>query len=166
MSSKDQVFSKYKLYEAMMSRQQNVCVKTLISDWGGKYTSKEFKDYLSRKGIKHQLTVHDTPKQNGVAERLNCTLVKKSRAMLLESNLPKSLWGYAILHANYLKNCMHTRSLPDKMPYEMVHNKKPNLHDAYEWGRTYMSKSSKMINLQTELLEPNGLDTPLKAMGT
>ena len=81
------------------------------------------------------MTVHDTPEPNGVAERLNRTLVEKSRAMLLESNLPKRLWGYAILHANYLKNRMHTCSLPDKTPYEMVHNKKPNLHDAYEWGK-------------------------------
>ena len=79
--------------------------------------------------------MHNTPEQNGVAERLNRTLVEKSRAMLLESNLPKSLWGYAILHANYLKNHTHTRSLPDKTPYEMVHNKKLNLHDAYEWGK-------------------------------
>ena len=78
----------------MMSRQWNVCIKTLVSDRGGEYTSKEFEDYLSRKGIKHRLTIHDTPEQNGVAERLNRTLVEKSRAMLLESNLPKSLWGY------------------------------------------------------------------------
>ena len=55
--------------------------------------------------------------------------------MLIESNLPKSLWGYAILHANYIKNRTHTRSLPDKTPYEMVHGKKPNLWDTYEWGK-------------------------------
>ena len=79
--------------------------------------------------------MHDTPEQNGVAKQLNCTLVKRSRAMLLESNLPKSLWGYVILHANYLQNLTHTCSLPDKMPYEMVHSKKPDLHDAYEWGK-------------------------------
>ena len=30
---------------------------------------------------------------------------------------------------------MHTRSLPDKTPYEMVHSKKLNLQDAYEWGK-------------------------------
>ena len=118
-----------------MSRQQNVCIKTLISDRGGEYTSKEFEDYLSRKGIKHRLTVHDTPEQNGVAERLNRTLVEKSRAMLLESNLLKSLWGNAILHPNYLKNRTHARSLPDKTCYEMVHNQKLNLHDTYEWGK-------------------------------
>ena len=32
MSSKDQVFEKYKLYEAMMLWQWDVCVKTLFSD--------------------------------------------------------------------------------------------------------------------------------------
>ena len=47
------------------------------------YTSKEFKEYLAKKGTKHRLTVHNTPEQNGVAERLNCTLVEKSRAMLI-----------------------------------------------------------------------------------
>ena len=115
-----------------MLQQQDICIKTLFSDQGGKYTSKEFEDYLARKGTKHRLTVHNTPEQNGVAERLNRTLVEKTRAMLLESNLPKSLWGYAILHANYIKNCMHTCSLLDKTPYEMVYSKKPNLQDAYK----------------------------------
>ena len=83
MSSKDQVFSKYKLYEPMMLRQWNVCIKTLFSDQGGEYTSKEFKDYLSRKGTKHWLIMHDTPEQHGVAKQLNHTLVERSRAMLL-----------------------------------------------------------------------------------
>ena len=79
--------------------------------------------------------MHDTPEKNGVAEQLNQTLVKRSRAMLIESNLLKSLWGYAILHATYIKNHMHTCSLPDKTPYKMVHGKKPNLQDTYKWGK-------------------------------
>ena len=58
MSSKDQVFTKYKLYEAMMSRQRDVCIKTLFTDRGGKYTSKEFEEYLAKKGTKHRLTMH------------------------------------------------------------------------------------------------------------
>ena len=78
--------------------------------------------------------MHDIPEQNGVAEHLNRTLVKKTHAMLLDSNLPKFLWGYAIQHANYLKNCTHTRSLPDKTPYEMIHDRKPNLQNAHVWG--------------------------------
>ena len=32
-------------------------VKVLRSDNRGEYTSKEFKDYLASKGIKHQLSI-------------------------------------------------------------------------------------------------------------
>jgi len=32
-------------------------VKVLRSDNGGEYTSKKFKEYLTRKGIKHQLSI-------------------------------------------------------------------------------------------------------------
>ena len=60
---------------------------------------------------------------------------QRSRAMLLESNLLKSLWGYAILHAIYIKNYTYTCSILDKTPYEMVYSKKLNLHDAYECGK-------------------------------
>ncbi|KAF8507816.1 hypothetical protein JB92DRAFT_2734255 [Gautieria morchelliformis] len=54
--------------------------------------------------------------------------------MLLESSLPKTLWGHAILHANYLRNRTHTRALPDKTPFEMIHHEKPNLKDIHVWG--------------------------------
>ena len=84
--------------------------------------------------------MHDTPEKNGVAEWLNYTLVKKMRAMLLESNLPKTLWDYAIIHANYIKNCTYTCSLPDKTPYDIVHGQKPNPHDTYEWGKDVFIK--------------------------
>ena len=103
MRTKDENFSKYKLYGAMLFCQRNEHIKELISD-RGEYTSSEFEKHLVEHGTKHRLTVHDTPEQNGVAEPLNRTLVEKTCALLFESNLPKTLWGYAILHANYLKN--------------------------------------------------------------
>jgi len=104
MRTKDETFSKYKLYEAMLLHQRNKHIMELISGRGGEYTSREFKKHLAEHGTKHQLTVHDTPEQNGVAEPLNRTLVEKTCALLFESNLPKTLWGYAIFHINYLKN--------------------------------------------------------------
>ena len=134
MNSKDQVFQKYKLYAAMMLHQQNVHIKTLVSDQGGKYTGQEFADYLEEQGTKHRFTVHDTPESNGIAEHLNRTKVERACAMLLASNLPKSLWGYAVLNANFIKNHTHTSALPDKTPYEVIHHKKPNLVDTYVWG--------------------------------
>ena len=86
----------YKLYEAMMLCQRNIHIKLLVSDQGGKYTSREFESYLAKQGTKHCSTVHDTPESNGITAHLNHTLVKRAHAMLLESGLPKTLWGYTI----------------------------------------------------------------------
>ena len=75
----------------MMLHQRDVNLKSLVSDHGGEYTSKEFNDYLAEQGTYHRLTVHDTPESNGVAEQLNRTMVERTRAMLLDSKLPKYL---------------------------------------------------------------------------
>jgi transposase InsO family protein len=71
MANKSETFLKYKLYEALRLRQRDAHIKTLVSNRGGEYTSSEFKEYLAKQATKHQLTVHDTPESNGVAERLN-----------------------------------------------------------------------------------------------
>ena len=77
--------------------------KTFRTDNGGEYTSSQFENYLKAEGIRHELTVPKTPQQNGVAERLNRTLVEMARSMLLDSKLPKKFWGEAISTAVYLK---------------------------------------------------------------
>jgi transposase InsO family protein len=71
MKNKSKVFEKYKLYEVMMKMQWNVNIKSLVSDRGGEYTSHEFKNYLDKQGTAQKLTIHDTPKSNGIVERLN-----------------------------------------------------------------------------------------------
>ena len=85
-------------------RQKGVHIKKLQTDRGGEYLSKEFSTHLAEAGTIRNLTVHDTPEHNGVAERLNRTLLERVQVMLLFSGLPKSLWGEAISHAIYLKN--------------------------------------------------------------
>nr|GEZ88983.1 copia protein [Tanacetum cinerariifolium] len=68
-----------------------------------------------------------TPQPNSVFERQNCTLVKAARTMLIFSNTLMFLWAEAVATACYTQNrsLIHTR--PNKTPYELVHNKKPNL---------------------------------------
>ena len=87
----------------MCSRFAN-CSKHLEPNNEGEYTSNEFKSYCSEKGIRHKKTVPGTPQQNGVAERMNCTIVEKIKCMLRMANLPKSLWGEAVVTACYLIN--------------------------------------------------------------
>ena len=119
----------------MVLYQRSLHIKFLISDQGGEYASREFELYLAKQGTKHHLTVHDTPKLNDIKECLIHTLVERTHAILLKLSLPKTLWGCAIMHVNYMKHCTQTRALPDKTSFEMVHHKKINLHDVYAWGR-------------------------------
>ena len=88
----------------MVEKEKRKPLKCLRSDNGGEYTSNEFKSYCSEKGIRHEKTVLGTSQQNGVAERMNRTIVKKIRCMLRMANLPKSFWGEAVVIACYLIN--------------------------------------------------------------
>ena len=88
----------------MVEKEKGKPLKCLRSDNGGEYTSNEFKNYFSEKGIRYEKTVLDTLQQNGVAEMMNRTIVKKIRCMLRMANLPKSLWGEAVVPACYLIN--------------------------------------------------------------
>ena len=72
-----------------MEKSSGEKIKTLYSDNGGECTSKEFEDYLKKNGICHEHTVPKSPEQNGVAERMNWTLVETVRAMLSDSKPPK-----------------------------------------------------------------------------
>jgi hypothetical protein len=74
--------------------------KIFRSDRGGEYVDSELQEYLESKGIRIELTVADSPQQNGISERKNRTFLDAVRALLLERNLPEYLWAEALNHAN------------------------------------------------------------------
>ncbi|KZC13187.1 Copia protein, partial [Dufourea novaeangliae] len=76
-------------------------------------------------GIQRRLTVPHTPKQNGVAERKNRTLVQTARSMLLKAELTHEFWAEAIMTANYLRNRCPTKTLESKTPFEFWNNRRP-----------------------------------------
>ncbi|GJS92098.1 integrase, catalytic region, zinc finger, CCHC-type containing protein [Tanacetum coccineum] len=67
------------------------------------------------------------PQQNGAVERRKPNLVEAARTMLIFSKAPMFLWAEVVATACYTQNrsLIHTRH--DKTPYELVHNKKPDL---------------------------------------
>jgi hypothetical protein len=73
------------------------------------------------------------PQQNGVAERRNRTLMDMVRSMLSNSNLPKSLWMYALKTVVYLLNRVPSKSVP-KTPFELWTGRKPSLRHLHVWG--------------------------------
>lgn len=104
LRSKDQVFRYFKEFHAMVERKIGKLLKCLRTDNGGEYTSKVFKDYCSKHGIRHEKIVPGTPQHNGVAERMNRTIMEKVRSMIRMAGLSKSFWGEAVRIACYLIN--------------------------------------------------------------
>ena len=54
----------------------------LRTDNGGEFCNKEFEEFCKKCGISWQKTTTYTPHQNGVAERMNKTLMERARSML------------------------------------------------------------------------------------
>ena len=109
-------------------------IQTLRIDRGGEFVSHEFDSYCDGVGIRWLLTAPYTPQQNGVVERRNRTLMEMARSMLKHKSMPNYLWGEAIRHATYLINRVATRALNDKMPYEMLRSRRPNISHLRVFG--------------------------------
>ena len=89
LKQKSEVFSRFLEWKAVAEKSSGHKLKTLRTDNGGEFTSNEFENYLKSEGVKHELSVPKTPEQNGVAERLNRTLIEAVRGMLIQSKLPQ-----------------------------------------------------------------------------
>ena len=72
---KSEVLEKFKELEAITTNESDQRIGTLRTDNGGEYLSGVFKTYMNSKGIHHEVTVPHSPQQNGVAERMNRTLM-------------------------------------------------------------------------------------------
>ncbi len=110
-------------------RQAMAKVKKIRTDRGTEFLG-DLKEYMRNKGIIHQTSVAYNPEQNGRAERLNRTLLERSRALLMEHGLPKNIWNEAIRTANYLRNLVPTTKQV-LTPTELLFKRKPL---TYPWS--------------------------------
>ena len=78
-------------FENEVKRQYNKEIKWVRLDNGGEYGSSELNTYIESKGLLFQPTVPYSPESNGVAERINRTLISKVRAILIDSKIPAYL---------------------------------------------------------------------------
>jgi transposase InsO family protein len=77
-----EVFDRFKEFKALVENQTEKIIKVLRTDNGGEFCRNEFEEFCKKCGIARQKTTPYTPQQNGVAERMNKTLMEKARCML------------------------------------------------------------------------------------
>lgn len=104
LQNKSEVFEKFKEYESLMSNKIGRRMKILRTDNGTEFLNNAMKTFLKEKGIEHQTTCRYTPQQNGIAERMNRTIMEKVRCMLFDGNCPLQLWGLTFAAAIVIIN--------------------------------------------------------------
>ena len=71
-------------------------VKCIRSNNGGEFVGQKYKSLLRRKKINHETCALHSPHQTRTAERAWLSVFNMARCLLLEANLPKFLWTYAV----------------------------------------------------------------------
>nr|GFA18522.1 retrovirus-related Pol polyprotein from transposon TNT 1-94 [Tanacetum cinerariifolium] len=127
----------------------SACVRT---DNGTEFKNKTLSKFFDEIGITQQFSAARTPKQNGVVERRNRTLVEAARTMLTFANLPSFHWAEAIATACFIQNCSIIHKRFDKTPYELINKRKPNIKFFHVFGcRCYLLNDYKDVgNLKTK----------------
>ena len=86
------------------------------TDNSGEFCGNEFKEFCRKCGISMRKNNTYTPKQNGVVERMNRTLMEKARSMLSSARIGQEFWVEAVEIACYLVKRSPTSALIDKPP--------------------------------------------------
>nr|GEU73623.1 hypothetical protein [Tanacetum cinerariifolium] len=102
-------------------------VQRVRTDNGTEFKNKTLAKFFDEVGITQQFFSARTPQQNGTVERRNQTLVEAARTMLTFANLPLFLWAEAITTACFTQNCLIIHKRFDKIPYELINKRKPNI---------------------------------------
>ncbi|KAF2353386.1 Integrase catalytic core [Trinorchestia longiramus] len=134
IKNKSDIFVVFTEFKALVENHYDHKIKILGTDNGGEYVSTDFKRFLKVNGIVHQKTVPKTPEENGVAERMNRTILEAVRAMLSDSKLPKTFWAVAVSTAVYVKNRSPTSAHKNLTPYQALNGHKPNVQHLRTFG--------------------------------
>ena len=175
LKNKSDYYHFFLQYCNMVRNKFNRDITIIHSDNGGEYRSNKIKDYCIQYGIQQRFTVPNNPEMNGIAERMNRTLIEMVRAMLKDSGLEKHFWGEALNYATYVRNHCLTSALKHIVPIEAWDSLKPSISHLQIFGSTVYAqlsnpKRSKLDDKATKCIflgfEPNTQGYRLLLSGT
>ncbi|KAG8485551.1 hypothetical protein CXB51_018907 [Gossypium anomalum] len=101
---------------------------------GLEFCSDEFNRLCKSEGIVRHLTVRHTPQQNGVAERMNRTIMEKVRCNVVKCQLTEVVWAEAASTACFLVNRSPSVAIEKKTPQEVWSGNPANYSDLKIFG--------------------------------
>ncbi|GKF17291.1 retrovirus-related pol polyprotein from transposon TNT 1-94, partial [Tanacetum coccineum] len=112
----------------------NTTVKNIRTDNGIEFVNQTMRSYYEDVGISHETSVARTPQQNGVVKRRNRTLVEAACTMLIYAKAPLFLWAEVVATTCHTENHSLIRLRHGKKPYEIMHDRKPDLSYLHVFG--------------------------------
>ena len=107
----------------------------LHMDGAGVNGGERMKAVLTKRGVRPSFNTPHSSAQNP-AERYIRTITALARTMLQASGRSLRFWGFAVLHANYVRLRMPCDGNPGcKSPWEMEHKTPPQLGHLRPWGQ-------------------------------
>nr|GEX67136.1 hypothetical protein [Tanacetum cinerariifolium] len=92
-------------------------------DNGGDFKNKEINYFCTKKRIRREFCNARTPRQNGVAERRNKTLIEAARTMFVDAKLPVTFWAEVVNTACYVQNMVLVNKSQNKTPYDLFNSR-------------------------------------------
>lgn len=126
LRSKSEFFDIFLLFQKRVENQFDKRIKVFQSDGGGEFTSNRLQKHFQDNGIAHHKSCPYTPAQNGIAERKHRHIVELGLSMMFQSQVPLHHWVEGFFTATHLINMLHSSSLKNKTPHEVLHNQKPD----------------------------------------
>ena len=134
LKTKDEAYTKFVEWLALVENQSGKRLKVLRTDNGLEYCNKSFDDYCKERGIVRHKTCPYTPQQNGVAERLNRTILEKVRSLLSETGLGESFWAEASSTVVYIINRTPSAPLGFEIPEQIYTGREPDYSHMKRFG--------------------------------
>lgn len=141
MKQKSEVFELFVVFHKLAEKQTGKKIKVIRSDNGTEYVNKQFEKFCEDHGIIHQKTVPYTPQLNGVAERMNRTILDRIRCMLIDADLDQEFWAEALNTATVIMNLIPRGS--KFSPNELWNNEKFDLKSLRVFGCKAMAHIPK-----------------------
>ncbi|GJR83919.1 retrovirus-related pol polyprotein from transposon TNT 1-94 [Tanacetum coccineum] len=127
LRSKDEAPEFFIKFLKMTQFRLNTSVRNIRTDNGTTFVNQTLRSYYEDVKISHETSVARTQQQNDVVKRRNRTLVDAARTMLIFSKALLFLWAEAVATTCYTHNRSLIRLRHGKVPYELLHDKKPDL---------------------------------------
>nr|GEV04264.1 retrovirus-related Pol polyprotein from transposon TNT 1-94 [Tanacetum cinerariifolium] len=146
LHSKDETSMFIIKFLKMIQVRLNVPVRRIQTDNGTEFVNQTLRDYYEAVGISHETSVARSLQQNGVVERCNRTLIEAARTMLIYAQASLFLWEETVATACYTHNRSIIRLRHGKTPYELLHNKLPELSFFHVFGALcYLTNDNKNL---------------------